>query len=118
MLFAWHSHAANEFTLFDNGENPSLIGASRLVRRELAYVRYQTQSLFSKKQPRELLVGLPGLLVQPDGALSIATIKPFCQKETIAARLVHETNSLLVLVQFNMIVIVNRSILIGAHSKS
>lgn len=77
----------NEFALFDNGQNPTRIGASRLMRRELAFIRYERQGFLSPKHPRELLVALPTLVAQADGSKAIATIKPMCPVETIGARL-------------------------------
>lgn len=50
-----------EFLLLDNGMSPEKHGATRLLRRELAYVRYETQGLFNTKQPRVLHVAVPAV---------------------------------------------------------
>ena len=50
-----------EFVLLDNGMSPEKHGAMRLLRRELAYIRYEKQGLFSTKQPRVFHVALPAV---------------------------------------------------------
>ena len=65
-----------DFTLYDNGANPTMFGCARLLRRELGFIHYEKQNFVFRKKPRQVVVELPLTYLEDSNRTALPMLSP------------------------------------------